>query len=98
MVRRDGAGNTVFVTVVEPHGSYSPVSELALDSNSNIAELKLVYDDENYTAVSIEDLAGHTSMFAMSNTDATGSKRHELKVEDQEYRWSGPWSWFDFKH
>jgi hypothetical protein len=93
MVRRKGSGTTVFVTVVEPHGSYSPVSEIALDSNSNIAGLKLVYDDEHYTAVSIEDLEGHTGMFIMSNKDATTSKQHELKIDFKEYSWSGPYSY-----
>jgi hypothetical protein len=93
MVRRKGSGTTVFVTVVEPHGSYSPVSEIALDSNSNIAGLKLVYDDEHYTAVSIEDLEGHTGMFIMSNKDATTSKQHELKIDLKEYSWSGPYSY-----
>jgi hypothetical protein len=95
MIRRNDVGNTVFVTVVEPHGSYSPVSENALDSNSHIAELKLVHDDDNYTAVSIEDLEGRTSMFIMSNLDATASKQHELKIDGKTHQWSGPYSYFD---
>jgi len=97
MVRRNGAGNTVFVTVIEPHGSYSPVSENALNSNSNIAGLKLVHDDENYTAVTIEDLQGHTSMFIMSNNDAANSTRHELKIDGKQYSWSGPYIYSDLK-
>ncbi|MBT8071467.1 MAG: heparinase II/III family protein [Gammaproteobacteria bacterium] len=95
MVRRNGAGNTVFVTVVEPHGSYSPVSENALNSNSNIAELKLVHDDENYTAVSIEDMQGHTSIFIMSNMDATNSAQHELDIDGKGYSWSGPYTYLE---
>jgi hypothetical protein len=90
MIRRSGAGNTVFVTVVEPHGSYSPVSENAVNSKSNIAGLKLVHDDKDYTAVSIEDLEGNTSMFIMSNTDAASSTRHELSIGGKQYSWSGP--------
>ena len=97
MVRRNGAGNTVFVTVVEPHGSYSPVSESALNSNSNIAELNLVHDDENYTAISIEDMEGHTSMFIMSNLDATSSTRHELTIDGKKYSWSGPYTYLELE-
>ena len=67
MIRRNGARDSIFASVVESHGSYSPVSEIALNSNSNISELKVTYDDENYTAVSIEDLEGHTSTFILSN-------------------------------
>ena len=95
MVRRNKVSDTVFVTVVEPHGSYSPVSENAVNSKSSIAELRLVHDDKNYTAVSIEDVEGHTSMFIMSNLDATASKQHELRIDGKTHRWSGPYSYFD---
>ena len=91
MIRRNGAGNTVFATTIEPHGNYSPVSESAVNSNSYIAELKVVYDDENYTAVSIEDLEGRTSMFILSNKDASASKEHRLTIDDRVYRWEGPY-------
>jgi hypothetical protein len=95
MIRRKGASNTVFASVVEPHGSYSPVSEIALNSNSNIAELRVVYDDENYTAVSIKDLQGRTSMFVLSNLDAAASRMHELKIDGKAYEWSGPYHYID---
>jgi len=97
MLRRKAASNTVFATVVEPHGSYSPVSELAVDSNSHIAALRVVYDDENYTAVSIEDLEGHTGVFILSNTDASAARRHRLALGDKTYEWSGSWYWSDLE-
>ncbi len=91
MLRRKAAGDTIFATVVEPHGSYSPVSELALDSNSNIAALNVVHDDENYTAVAIEDLEGHTSVFILANTDASVTTKHQLKIDGRKYHWAGPY-------
>ena len=91
MIRRKGANATVFASVVEAHGSYNPVSELAVSSNSNISELKVVYDDAKYTAVSIEDLRGHTSTFIVSNTDASVTKGHQIKIGDRAYRWKGPY-------
>ena len=97
MIRRSGAGNTVFATIVEPHGSYSPVSEFAVNSNSSIAELKVAYDDENYTAVSVEDVEGRTSMFILSNSDATANTEHELKLDGRAYRWSGPYHYDDLQ-
>ena len=84
MIRRKGARDTVFATAVEPHGSYSPVSETAVNSNSNISDLQVVYDDENYTAVSIEDLAGQTSIFFLSNRDASASRQHQVVIGDQD--------------
>jgi hypothetical protein len=80
---------------VEPHGSYSPVSELALNSNSSIAELKVEYDDQNYTAVSIEDVKGQTNIFLLSNIDASATRKHKLKINGKAYRWTGPYHYVD---
>ena len=91
MIRRKGAGNTVFATIVEPHGSYSPVSELAVNSNSSISSLQVVLDDEHYTAVAIKDLEGHASLFLLSNTDASLSKQHKVIIDNKTYRWTGPY-------
>ncbi len=97
IIRRKEAKDTVFASIVEPHGSYSPVSELAVNSNSSVAELKVVYDDRNYTAVSIEDVKGHTSMFILSNIDASASEQHELEIDDKAYQWTGPYHYGDMK-
>ena len=91
MIRRQSAGNTVFATVVEPHGSYSPVSELAVNSNSNIAAMNVIHDDENYTAVAIEDKEGRSSMFFLANTDPSASTRHKLRIDGKTFRWAGPY-------
>ncbi|MGB5722186.1 MAG: heparinase II/III-family protein, partial [Woeseiaceae bacterium] len=91
MIRRKGASDTVFASVVEPHGSYSPVSEFAVNSNSSIAALTVVHNDNDYTAVSIEDLEGRTSLFILSNADTSASSRHQLKIAKKTHRWTGPY-------
>ena len=95
MIRRKAARDTVFASVVEPHGSYSPVSEFAVHSNSSISELKVIFDDENYTAVSIEDLEGQSSVFIVSNTDAAVSKQHQLEIDNRTYQWKGLYHFID---
>jgi hypothetical protein len=95
MIRRVGVRNTIFAAVIEPHGSYSPVSENAINSNSNIADLKIVYDDEDYTAVSIEDLEGGTSIFVLSNSDVTPTTAHKLNIGDRDFAWRGPYHYAD---
>ena len=95
MLRRHGASDTVFATVVESHGGYSPVSEIAVNSHSSIAALKVVYDDEDYTAVSIEDLDGRTSLFILANNDPAASSKHRIKIGTEEYRWRGPYHFID---
>lgn len=94
IIRKPDSKDTVFATVVESHGSYSPVSELAVNSNSNIAELNVVFDDPNYTAVSVEDLSGRATMLIVA-ADASTSKGHQLEIAGRVYRWSGPYRYAD---
>ena len=91
MLRRKAPGDTVFVTVLEPHGSYSPVSELAVNTSSSIAGLQVIHDDTNHTAVSMEDLTGQTSVFILSNTDPSPSAEHRLTIGGNSYQWVGPY-------
>ncbi|WP_158972270.1 alginate lyase family protein [Paraglaciecola sp. L3A3] len=95
MIRRKDSDNTVFASVIEPHGSYSPVSELSVNSNSNIAELKVVHDDVKYTAVTIKDVKGQTSLFLLSNLDASPSTQHKLEVVGKKYSWTGAFHYIE---
>ncbi|MEO0574671.1 MAG: alginate lyase family protein [Pseudomonadota bacterium] len=94
MIRRDDTRDTLFVSTVEFHGSYDPVSERAVDSRSNIAALTVLHDDDDYTVVSIEDVKGSVSVFALSNNDASQRSRHSVKVAGKTLRWSGPYHYF----
>ena len=91
MIRRKDTEDTVFASVVEAHGSYSPVSELALNTNSNISALQVVHDDDRYTAVLITEVNDEASLFIVSNKDASTSAKHRLKIGHKTYRWRGPY-------
>jgi hypothetical protein len=91
IIRRSEASNTVFATVIESHGGYSPVTELGFNSTTNISGLEVVYDDNDFTAVAIEDLGGQSSIFIVSNARSTKTENHRLKIGDKTYRWSGPY-------
>ena len=95
MIRRKGVEDTILVSVVEAHGSYNLVSESAVNSKSNIAELRVAYDGEDYTAVAIEDLAGHTGTFILSNRDTSSSTQHQIELDGKDYQWTGPFHYFD---
>ncbi|RZV35694.1 MAG: alginate lyase family protein [Chromatiales bacterium] len=91
MIRRKNTRDTVFASVVEAHGSYSPVSELALNTNSNISALEVAHDDDRYTAVLITEVNDQASLFILSNKDASKSTKHRLKIGNKTYRWKGPY-------
>ncbi|MEM7282710.1 MAG: alginate lyase family protein [Pseudomonadota bacterium] len=94
MIRRGDTESTVFVTAIESHGSYSPVSELAINTNSNIGELSVIYDDESYTVVQMTSAEGKQSLFSLSNNDASNDATHHLEVNGKDLRWTGPFHYF----
>jgi len=89
ILRRKKTKNTIFVSVIEPHGNYSPVTESAVNSNSNIKKLSVVLDTENYTAILITNLSGNKKLFITANTDASKEAKHKLKINGKNYEWSG---------
>lgn len=91
IIRRKNSKNTVFVSVIEPHGGYSPVTELSKNSNSHIANLEVVLDDNEYTAVKITDLEGQQQLFIVANQQAAKSAKHKVKINGKTYRWTGPY-------
>ena len=89
--RRKAAKNATFVSIVEAHGSYSPVTESAVNSKSTIASVQLVYDDEKYTALTIEAINGNMNMLILSNLDSVIDSKHELTINNATYEWVGPY-------
>ena len=91
MLRREKTQDTVFVSVVEPHGSYSPVSESSKNSKSSIAKLELVLNSAKYTGVSIVDVKGKTQLFVIANSDNSDTAEHAVTIDGETYRWTGPY-------
>ena len=89
MIRRKNSKSTTFASVIESHGSYSPVTESALNSNSSIKELKVVYDSDEYTAIAITNVNDHTKLFLAANKNASAEAKHAIIINDKNYEWSG---------
>lgn len=87
--RRKAAKNTVFVTVIEPHGDYSPVTEIPNQPFSNIESVKVLYDDNRYTAVNLKTKSGYSCTFLVANENASADASHELTIADKKYKWVG---------
>lgn len=89
IIRTNNSKDKTFVSLIESHGSYSPVTESATNSNSNIAELKIVLDTEEYTAIQITNLKGNTKMFITANSNVSSEVKHKVNINDKTYEWSG---------
>lgn len=89
MIRRNNESNTVFASIIEPHGSYSYVSEFSVDSKSHIENLEVVYDSDDYTAVTFKTTEGVVDVLIIANNTSDKTKQHTLKIKDKEFNWKG---------
>ena len=89
ILRTKNAKNRTFVSVIEAHGTYSPVSESAVNSNSSVKDIKIVLDTEAYTAIVITNINGNAKLFITANTNASEEAKHTLKINNKNYEWSG---------
>ena len=89
VLRRKNTKNTIFVSTIEAHGGYSPVTESAVNSKSSIKELKVIMDTENYTAIEITNIKGNIKLFITANTDASKKAEHKVNINGKNYEWSG---------
>ncbi|WP_298778474.1 alginate lyase family protein [uncultured Polaribacter sp.] len=87
ILRRNNIKNTLFVSTIEAHGSYSPVTESAINSNSSIKELKVVLDSDNYTAIKITNINGKTKLFITANSN--NNSKHNVNINGNNYQWTG---------
>ncbi|OJF70918.1 heparinase [Alteromonas sp. V450] len=90
-IRRNDTQDTLFVSVVEPHGSYSPVSESSINSRSSIKNLEVVLDSDAYTGVRITDVKGDTQLFIIATSNNDNGARHQVSLGDESYSWIGPY-------
>tara|TARA_R110002050_G_scaffold223338_2_gene359151 strand:- start:5047 stop:7299 length:2253 start_codon:yes stop_codon:yes gene_type:complete len=90
IIRRKNVKETIFVSVIEPHGSYSPVSEFAVNAYSNIEKLSVAHNDEKYTAVEVVFKNGTTKLVFISNQDSDKNTHHQVIINNKEYQWIGP--------
>lgn len=89
IIRRKDTQNTVFASVIESHGTYSPISEYALNAYSNIKSINVVVDTDAYTAVQFETTKGKTKLFVIANQDANKETEHKLTINNKELSWKG---------
>ena len=88
--RREDSAGTIFASVVETHGHYSPVSELAVNALRHVQDMSLVVDTPSYTALSINLRKGGNRILVIANTEPSDQVEHKLDINGVAYRWRGP--------
>jgi len=84
------AKNTTFVSTIESHGDYSPVTELSSNAFSELEKLEMIHDSLDYTAVRLVALDGTKILVVICNQNNDSGKHHELSLEGELVSWNGP--------
>ena len=77
----------MFVSVLEPHGSYNPITELGNNSFSQVQNVEVLLDNDEYTAIEIVGANKNKLLLVISNNDAEG--QHNIKINNREISWKG---------
>ncbi len=85
--RKNNMKDAVFVSVLEPHGSYNPITELGNNSFSQIQEAKILVDNDEYTAIEISGFNKTKLLLIIANYNGEG--QHHLKLNNKEISWEG---------
>ena len=92
ILRKKNTKNAVFVSTIESHGKYSPVSELAVNAYSNIKRIEVVLDSKTYTAIQIVTNNDKTTVFVISNQNNDKETTHKLEINNNEISWKGAYT------
>lgn len=86
--RVDGAGDAVFVSLLEPHGEYDAVSEAVVASTSRISALE--HRRGNAADVVLVTLTGGRRIVIAVADDTAAATRHSVTVGGRRLEWTGP--------
>ena len=85
---RQKASAHVFASVVEPHGSFNPVTELALGSSGRVDAIKVLSSTPEASIVEISG-TGLRWVLMIANGVPSETARHSVTVDGVEYTWTG---------
>lgn len=91
IIRKKGTKNTVFISIVEPHGAYNPVAEIPHSPFSSIESVEIIDDDTDYTLFRFKKINGMEWEVGLSNTNADKEAHHKLEINNKKYEWQGPY-------
>jgi len=82
--------NQTFVNVIEIHGNYSAIAEIASDAISSVSKVEILQDDENYTA-GVITLKGKNLFIIQANNTFEIKARHNFNKDGITIEWLGPY-------
>jgi hypothetical protein len=87
---KKGLKDPVYLNVIESHGDYSPVPEVAGNPYSLIKKVNLALHNDDYSIFTIEAKEGKKWTFMLAHQDMGEDTKHKVMAGSGEYNWTGP--------
>ncbi|AXT58886.1 heparinase [Aquimarina sp. AD10] len=93
LIRKPKQEEGVFISVVEAHGSYNYVTEIANNAHSNIKKItKNSTKNKNYVSWSILTKEDKKHTFVLCTTDSNNKTSHTITINGKPFSWVGPYT------
>jgi hypothetical protein len=92
IIRKKDTKDATFVSIIEPHGEYNPVAEIAHDPFTSIKGLSIIYDDKDFTIIHFSNKEGKNWDLMLANKDASNEHKHSVNTGGKVFEWSGVYS------
>ncbi|MCG1037381.1 alginate lyase family protein [Polaribacter sargassicola] len=89
IIRKKNTKNTVYASIIESHGSYDSVVEVANNAYSNFSKIEVLSDNVKYSSFSIQFKNGKEKVLILSNIDNDKNKEHSETINGKNYSWTG---------
>lgn len=89
IIRKKGQKDAIFVSVIEPHGDYSTVTETPNHPYGELENVAVLHSDNDYTAVSWSAKNGKSWTLIISNQNNDENATHTLSIGDKKHEWKG---------
>jgi len=89
IIRKKEVKQATFVSIIEPHGAYNRVSELAEHPFTNVEKMSILHDDDNYTIIEFSNKARKEWTLSLAHNDASETSKHRVKVGAKFFGWTG---------
>ena len=81
--------DALFAAIIEPHGTYSYVSEIPNTPTSQIKSIEVLVKTTKYTVVQIVNITETKMLVFISNEKNNETQNHSTKLAGQTYTWTG---------
>ncbi|MEO0470963.1 MAG: alginate lyase family protein [Bacteroidota bacterium] len=88
ILRKSDQADALFVSLLESHGSYSPVDEIPHNPFGSISEISIVHQSAAYSVIEFQHQSGKRWRLGIANQTPTGA--HQVQIQDGQLEWEGP--------